>query len=88
MSNNVRKCKFYLRTADHTNSPLIPKLGRVRLGLVRFLFMVTPAPPLPKNVEIGKMPIRNWRGAPGTRHQLGVLGRLPGPSGVVLALSS
>ena len=26
MSNNVRKCKFYLRTADRTNSPLIPKI--------------------------------------------------------------
>ena len=24
MSNNVRKCKFYLGTADRTNSPLIP----------------------------------------------------------------
>ena len=24
MSNNVRKCKFYLQTADRTNSPLIP----------------------------------------------------------------
>ena len=26
MSNNVRKCKFHLRTADRTNSPLYRKL--------------------------------------------------------------
>ena len=30
MSNNVRKCKFYLRTADRTYSPLIPIFPLVR----------------------------------------------------------
>ena len=29
MSNNVRKCKFFLRTADRSNSPLIPFLNYV-----------------------------------------------------------
>ena len=36
MSNNVRKCKFYLWTSDHTKSPLLPQFGgcKVPMGLL------------------------------------------------------